>query len=110
MAILIKGMEMPKTCEDCNLESLCSLWIEARRLCGFEDHNESTIRHPDCPLIEVPDGHKRLIDADALAFAVMDCQNTDQALAAIDDAPTIIPAFETDIDVGQKEVDDGDSD
>ena len=53
MAILIKDMEMPKTCEDCNLESLCSLWIESRRLCGFEDHKGATIRHPNCPIDEV---------------------------------------------------------
>ena len=63
--VYIKGMEMPKTCEDCNLESFCDLWVVARRMCDCEDHKGATIRHPDCPLIEVPD-HGRLIDADAL--------------------------------------------
>ena len=56
-------------------------------------------RHTDCPLVEVPAGHGRLIDADALEHVigkfslnweygngVSDCWN---ALLA---APTIIPA------------------
>jgi len=34
----------------------------------------------------------RLIDADRLGFAMMDAANADQALAMVDDAPTIIPA------------------
>lgn len=57
------------------------------------------MKQDDCPLIEVPDGHGRLIDADAL----MKCDNlfgkmmmfggqyvyTEQE---IENAPTIIPA------------------
>ena len=61
--ILIKNKEMPKSCEECNLESFCSLWVDARR--QFGDGKRTSVRHPDCPLIEVPK-HGRLVDADAL--------------------------------------------
>lgn len=70
MSILIKGMEMPNNCEECHLESYCTLWVKARILCGekFEDPKsriKATIRHPDCPLVYIPP-HDRLIDADVL--------------------------------------------
>ena len=44
MSILIKDMEMPKSCEDCMLESYCGLWVLLK---------DRPARHPDCPLIEV---------------------------------------------------------
>ena len=54
--ILIKRMEMPKSCEDCMLESYCGLWVLLK---------DRPSRHPDCPLVPIPP-HGRLIDADAL--------------------------------------------
>lgn len=66
MSVLIDGMEMPSTCEECNLESFCGKWIEARKMCEeWKPEVKATIRHPDCPLLPVPP-HGRLIDADAL--------------------------------------------
>ena len=53
MSILIKGMEMPKNCTECHAR--CRLYLNGRKF-----------RHPDCPLIEIPTLHGRLIDADAL--------------------------------------------
>ena len=58
MSVIIKTMNIPKTCEECNLESFCDLWIDARRICGetFTDSKsriKATIRHPNCPLGEV---------------------------------------------------------
>ncbi len=50
MSVLIKGMEMPTSCWECPFER-CAL----RALVD---------RHPDCPLVEVPFPHGRLIDAD----------------------------------------------
>ena len=49
MSILIKGMEMPRTCNDCGLRDSFDCWItdsyiEAR----FSKRNE------DCPLVELP--------------------------------------------------------
>ncbi len=66
MGVYIPSLKMPQTCEDCNLESYCSLWVDARRMSGpWEKGVEATIRHPDCPLVEVKP-HGRLIDADEL--------------------------------------------
>lgn len=65
MSILIKGMEMPFTCLTCNFHKcaggvgdFCSL--TKRRQFRFKN------RPKDCPLVEVPEPHGRLIDADAL--------------------------------------------
>ena len=89
--ILIRGMEMPFTCLTCDFHKcaggvgdFCSL--TKRRQFRFKN------RPKDCPLIEVPETHGQLIDADRLGFAMMDAANADQALAMVDDAPTIIPA------------------
>ena len=60
MSVLIKGMEMPKTCIMCWLSPVCPVWVkEVSRYKGYDN------RLPDCPLVEVPP-HGRLIDAEAL--------------------------------------------
>lgn len=59
MSILIKGMEMPTSCDDCKLRM-------AVGCCGNLPHNT---RMPNCPLVEIPP-HGRLIDADALTEAM----------------------------------------
>lgn len=53
MAVIIKKMKLPETCEACNLESYCSLWIDARRMSAKDESGYATIRHPDCPLEEI---------------------------------------------------------
>lgn len=106
MSVVVR-MEMPRTCEDCNLESFCDLWVEARRM---SNGNRAKLRHPDCPLIEVPEPHGRLGDLDALAqqiehdrfhHAHTDCLSARYHIAeyghflmAISGAPTVIPAEE----------------
>ena len=61
MSVLIKGMEMPKSCLECKIKS----WDEdGDYICPFSEVVCLNIgRQYDCPLIEVPD-HGRLIDAD----------------------------------------------
>ena len=63
MSVLIKGIEMPFTCLTCDFHKcaggvgdFCSL--TKRRQFRFKN------RPKDCPLIEVPEPHGRLIDAD----------------------------------------------
>ena len=51
MSVLIKGMEMPQTCDDCFLP-LC--------YCPYAMKPDG-----NCPLVEVPP-HGRLIDADTI--------------------------------------------
>ena len=92
MSILIKGMEMPKNCRKCR----CS-WSDFTRLyCeadgkpwGLEVTEYADGRHPDCPLIEIPDGHGDLIDRDWMLgnwFIYLNPRTM------IEDAPTVIPA------------------
>lgn len=68
MSILIKGMEMPKSCDDCKMRSLgfgkmfCPITSE-----DVTNQEYAKNRHENCPLIEVPTPHGRLIDADELS-------------------------------------------
>lgn len=80
MSVIVNGMEMPKNCGSC--------WISRMRdssLGGILDckilgtvgtamddpHDILNNRHPDCPLVELPEKHGRLIDVDAL---IDDCK------------------------------------
>ena len=62
MSILIKDMEMPNVCAFCFMdENECKLYGSV---------NIWSEKHPDCPLVEIPTPHGRLIDADALHDAM----------------------------------------
>lgn len=64
MAILIEGMEMPKSCWDCYFQDCGNCLLNSHKAV---DKNIVKDRiDEDCPLIEVPEPHGRLIDADAL--------------------------------------------
>ena len=92
MSILIKGMDMPETCTMCWLSPICPVWVkEVSRHKGYD------YRLPDCPLVEVPTPHGRLIDADELIIFeahVDGAQNGLRFVPAefIEAAPTIIEA------------------
>ena len=95
MSIIIKGMEMPKTCWDC----ACSNYYESigEAMCDITDGQLDYMlwkceRHPDCPLIELPP-HGRLIDADAIQD--YNVETFGQRLLIIDTAPTVIEGSET---------------
>ena len=76
MSILIKGMEMPKRCCECRfsegdtMDGLChaaNKWFDDEYFSWFM-YNEDDIddsKPINCPLVEVPTPHGRLIDADA---------------------------------------------
>ena len=100
MSVLIKNMEMPKSCRDCGIEQE-GFW------CGAQDGYQNTRcftseRREDCPLISVPTPHGRLIDADALKATIfpeqIDGMKTSITVSCvhlvIDDAPTIIESEE----------------
>lgn len=100
MSVLIKGMEMPERCESCPFEDFGG--------CMFR------VTRSECPLVEVPTPHGRLIDADALAdvfrghIALYDscpfsqlsftdkarCDELQSSLAEVINAPTIIEVEE----------------
>lgn len=66
--ILIKGMEMPENCAECRFWSVCEC------LKDYEDYvsvlesvdDGDLVRDDNCPLVEIPTPHGRLIDADKL--------------------------------------------
>ena len=71
MSILIKGMRMPENCLKCPMQfgGMCYVMPddvdESRVAPTVEDAWKQ--RKPDwCPLVEIPEPHGRLIDADAL--------------------------------------------
>ena len=80
MSVLIKGMEMPTNCADCPLnydQMACAVtwtrwWSDSMVIMNFDSDKE---RMPNCPLIEVPTPHGRLIDADALIADLVKYQN-----------------------------------
>ena len=106
MSVLIKGMEMPKCCPECQMFDwyvlgckLCSFGIPSRY--GYDAETK-----PDwCTLIEVPE-HGRLIDADAFFKDICNSIENMTKLRigvdadflwaklndALDNAPTVIPA------------------
>lgn len=93
MSVIIMGMEMPKCCWMCPCSNKEFAFCEAVKQERYIPHT-STI--PEwCPLVEVPDGHGRLIDADELfpIYAdLMDGGDVKPVIpkAVIDVAPTII--------------------
>lgn len=99
MSVLIKGMEMPTSCNACmfclgvygepyrTTDAVCLIntILEAK---GELTHS--------CPLVEVPTPHGRLIDADELLTHVVP-KNPDAdfhcvAVRDIENAPTVIEA------------------
>lgn len=96
-------LEMPKDCPMCpfanydmfNTFSGCDITSGKRwAVKNDKDYAESSTRPDWCPLIEVPEPHGRLIDADALMKRMWD--ETDCMISVpatfVRDAPTIIPA------------------
>ena len=61
MSILIKGMEMPALCQECDLYIEGACYAK-----GYRDYRSimDMSKPDDCPLIEVPTPHGRLIDAE----------------------------------------------
>lgn len=96
MSVIIKGLEMPKSCAICSFtefgrNSNCLLfdeWVEA----------QSDGRPKECPIIELPEKHGRLIDADELLKQFRYGENdtdidkawTATIRRAIKQAPTVI--------------------
>ena len=88
MSILIKGMKMPEACEKCQfcLEGIlddndepctaCELVPDDTPWgCGYKiidgiDHSKERMNF--CPLVELPEHHGRLIDADVV-YNAMEC-------------------------------------
>ena len=97
MGVYIKGMEMPKNCEECAIKS----WDTEDYVCPFSGVSTLCIsRQADCPLVPVPP-HGDLIDKKTVSenlASVLNKKNPpfsypdwNDAIIAMLTAPTIIP-------------------
>ena len=103
MSLLIKGMEMPKNCLECEATAT-DYWGKYCTFTGIDCLNIG--RQKNCPLVEMPP-HGRLIDADALLESIKEARKKDPDVedVYIDDyftvaewvvsAPAIIESEET---------------
>lgn len=75
MSILIKGMTMPDMCSECDFLGglifpdgiyVCDCPVESIHGRNITRAVEEDARHPECPLVEVPEPHGALIDRDIL--------------------------------------------
>ena len=93
MSILIKGMEMPRSCNECPMS------VDGYCVCVKHTNGDALNRHYIplwCPLIEIPP-HGRLIDADALVETFSGMPMDIVMLRIINDIkyqPTVIEADE----------------
>jgi hypothetical protein len=83
MSIIIKGMEMPKKDEILVFDA----WHD--KVYARSTANTGTRRYEVVPL---PEGHGRLIDADALLERLIKTSRYFELKFDIDAAPTIVPA------------------
>ena len=103
MSVIVKNMEMPDRCGE------CAFYIDGA--CygkGYRDYRAimDTVKPDDCPLVEIPTQHGRLIDTDEPMTKIStmmqepDYQHEGEdwmvglimARDALDDAPTVIEA------------------
>lgn len=96
MSVLIKNMEMPKNCMCCPFPSVGTdaFYCHCPTMDGKEyDFKQANSRPFDCPLVEIPEHHGRIIDEDEIIVPSLSSW-ADQAIVAdaIMDAPTIIKA------------------
>ena len=62
MSVIVKGIKMPDCCEHCYLEHF-GICTPTRSTVSIPDLNKKL---DNCPLVELPERHGRLIDADTL--------------------------------------------
>ena len=94
MSLIIKGKDIPKSCYDCDLYSgegfLCPLVIETTNDWTLEAMYK---RVDECPLVELPTPHGRLIDADRFLDWLKEFHPNDVAImSGVKNARTVIEA------------------
>lgn len=96
MSIIVKGMRMPDTCEECQVscevgsDLHCQVTDDGNKW-GWKKSENGFESRPDwCPLLPLPEKHGRLIDADEATRGSL--ERTGKRLLAIDTAPTIVEA------------------
>lgn len=94
MSIVIKGMNKPKNCDYCQFCSEEDIMFEIAYQCSItglylnEDHCFPDI----CPIVELPEHHGRLIDADEMKNLWTGCSVNGSISPLLDARPTVIEA------------------
>lgn len=103
MSILIKDMDIPKSCDKCRF-CVNGFTDEAPMYeCGVQSYDNVSVLvesdgkpfdfRPDwCPLIEIPTPHGRLIDADELVRIWKGAMFSGEIKPIVDARPTVIEA------------------
>lgn len=107
MSILIKGMEMPKSCSECQLLEGCSDCEGYHNYCmplgienGYFDFPSNDLtpidkRRDDCPLVPVPP-HGRLIEGSKVLDIVSAwCPDDDGSVGKVGDLREMLDEIET---------------
>lgn len=68
MSVIIKGMDMPSSCANCN--GCVNIGVLSLCVLGDMFIDDDTQIDPDCPLVEIPSGHGRLIDVGKIPSTV----------------------------------------
>ena len=90
MGVYIPDGQKPKTCWHCWAEDggHCHAG-KPKRIRDIDDYVIARTRHPNCPLVEIPTPHGRLIDENDIKEGYIPFTGTVSAQAIID-APTVI--------------------
>lgn len=102
MSFIVKGMEIPKNCDECMFADMDDVDFDYVLYCTANGKyaDLDMYNHPmgwNCPLVEIPTPHGRLGDLDELKTAFPRCDNSmdikiASVRATINHAPTIIEA------------------
>lgn len=93
MSVIVKGMEMPTTCCNCKFrEPFIDFAYCHLAEMDMEYEESDNCRHPDCPLVEIPTPHGRLIDADELVRIWKGAMFSGDIKPIVDARPTVIEA------------------
>lgn len=97
MGVYIPNMDKPKECKECQWH--LDFYIEDKQVGGLCTITEKDDKENDCPLIEIPTPHGRLIDAreymrKAYGEELMDDFNKILSVGLTDEVPTILEAEE----------------
>jgi len=92
--VVFRGVKYPANCADCFFWPICPCLEDFDDYYAILDavHDGDLVRHEECPVSQIPEGHGRLIDADALLERLIKTSRYFGLKFDIDAAPTIIPA------------------
>lgn len=90
MSVLVKGMSIPDNCESCRFATGFGFCLaKSDNFCGYTNDRK---RPEWCPLVEVPEPHGRLIDADALDYKLGASDRDIYVKYTLEEEPTVIEA------------------